>query len=124
MNSKIYYDDACYVCSLEINAIRERGEKCGIEFIDISDPDFKPDGNYYQTEMVGEFEGKETRGPETFRKMYEKLGFEKSVAVSRLPVVKPILDFVFPTWLIISWYSFCKLLVCSYIYLIFSNFCW
>ena len=91
--SKIYYDNDCYVCSFEINTIRKRGEKCGINFIDISDPNFEKDGNYYETEMVGEFDGKETRGPETFRKMYETLGFKKAVAISRLPVVKPILDF-------------------------------
>lgn len=90
--SKIYYDDECYVCSLEISAIRKRGEQCGIEFIDISDPDFEPNGEYYETEMIGEFEGEKTRGPETFRKMYETLGFRKMVKLSRLPVIKSILD--------------------------------
>ncbi len=43
---KVYYDESCYVCSLEINAVRGRGEACGIEFIDISSPDFNKDGNY------------------------------------------------------------------------------
>ena len=23
---KVYYDESCYVCSLEINTVRERGE--------------------------------------------------------------------------------------------------
>ena len=86
--SKVYYDNDCYVCSFEINAIRKRGEKCGIDFIDIS----SVDGDYYQKEMIGEFEGKETKGPETFRKMYETLGFKKLVAVSRYPVVAHILN--------------------------------
>ena len=90
--SKIYYDDECNVCSLEINAIRKRGEQCGIEFIDISDPNFEPNGEYYETEMIGEFGGEKTKGPETFRKMYETLGFKKMVALSRLPVIKSILD--------------------------------
>ena len=35
MADKVYYDESCYVCSLEINAVRKRGEACGIEFIDI-----------------------------------------------------------------------------------------
>ena len=39
MKDKVYYDESCYVCSLEINTIRKRGEACGIEFIDISNPD-------------------------------------------------------------------------------------
>ena len=43
MADKVYYDESCYVCSLEINAVRSRGEACGIEFIDISADDF--DGN-------------------------------------------------------------------------------
>ena len=43
MADKVYYDESCYICSLEINAVRKRGEACGIEFIDISAEDF--DGN-------------------------------------------------------------------------------
>ena len=90
--SKIYYDDECYVCSLEINAIRKRGEQCGIEFVDISAPDFDPNGDDYEKEMIGEFGGEKTQGPETFRKMYETLGFKKIVAISRLPVIRSVLD--------------------------------
>ena len=26
MADKVYYDESCYVCSLEINAVRSRGE--------------------------------------------------------------------------------------------------
>ena len=73
MTDKVYYDENCYVCSLEINAIRSRGEACGIEFVDISADDFNLEGDY-NTEMVGEFEGKQTIGAETFRQMYCKLG--------------------------------------------------
>lgn len=88
MKDKVYYDENCYVCSFEINAIRERGEKCGIEFIDISSPDFGFRDKDYDTEMIGEFEGQETVGAETFRLMYEKMGFAKSVWFSRLPIIK------------------------------------
>ena len=95
MNDKVYYDESCYVCSFEINALRKRGEACGIEFVDISSSEFKPGdhGDYdYDSEMVGKFNGQETVGVETFRKMYEKMGFKKSVSLSRLPVVKQIFD--------------------------------
>ena len=87
MKDKVYYDESCYVCSLEINTIRKRGEACGIEFIDISGDDFG-DASEYEAEMIGEFEGKRTVGAETFRRMYEKLGFKKTVAFSRLPLIK------------------------------------
>ena len=91
MSDKVYYDESCYVCSLEINTLRKRGEACGVEFVDISNPDFKDDGDY-DSEMIGDFDGDRTVGIETFRKMYEKMGFKKSVAFSRLPVVKEIFD--------------------------------
>ena len=91
MTDKVYYDENCYVCSLEINAIRTRGEKCGIEFIDISADSFSLDGDY-DTEMVGEFAGRQTIGAETFRQMYHKLGFKRSVAFSRLPIIRQLFN--------------------------------
>ena len=99
---KVYYDEKCYVCSLEISAIRKRGEACGIEFVDISSPDFAFADRDFETEMIGEFNGEETIGIETFRLMYEKMGFKKSVYVSRLPVVRHIFNagyYVFAHWI-------------------------
>lgn len=100
--SKVYYDESCYVCSLEINTVRKRGEACGIEFVDISSSDFDPAGRDFESEMIGEFGGEETSGIETFRMMYEKMGFKKSVAFSRLPGVRHAFDvgyFVFAHWI-------------------------
>ena len=101
MSDKVYYDESCYVCSLEINTIRKKGEACGIEFVDISSSDFNSEDDF-ETEMIGEFNGVKTVGAETFRKMYETMGFKRSVAFSRLPVVKQAFDFgyyVFAYWL-------------------------
>ena len=92
MSNKVYYDESCYVCSLEINAVRKKGEACGIQFVDISSPDFgNPDGDF-EAEMIGEFNGEQTKGPETFRRMYEEMGFKKSVCFSRLPVVRSVVN--------------------------------
>ena len=91
LKDKVYYDESCYVCSLEINTIRKRGEACGIEFVDICSVDFNHAGDY-ETEMIGEFAGEKTVGAETFRKMYEKMGFKKAVCFSRLPVVRHMID--------------------------------
>ena len=91
MNDKVYYDESCYVCSLEINAVRKRGEACGITFVDISHADFDKEGDF-ESEMVGEFDGKPTIGADTFRFMYEKMGFKKTVAITRLPVLKQIFN--------------------------------
>lgn len=95
MTDKVYYDESCYVCSLEINALRKRGEACGIEFIDISSNKFESGdhGDHdYDSEMVGKFDGAETVGVETFRKMYEKMGFTRLVSFSRTPVIRSIVD--------------------------------
>ena len=46
----------------------------------------------FEKEMIGWFGQKATKGPETFRLMYEKMGFEKSVWFSRLPVVRTVFD--------------------------------
>ncbi len=91
MSDKVYYDESCYVCSLEINTLRKRGEACGIEFVDISSPEFTEVGDY-ESEMIGEFDGKETIGVETFRALYEKLGFNRLVSFSRLPVIRNVVD--------------------------------
>ena len=99
---KVYYDESCYVCSLEINAIRKRGEACGIEFVDISNSDFDIADQDFESEMRGEFSGEETVGIETFRQMYEKIGFKKLVCFSRLPIIRQIFDagyYVFAHWI-------------------------
>tara|TARA_R100001591_G_scaffold75672_2_gene83555 strand:+ start:1280 stop:1615 length:336 start_codon:yes stop_codon:yes gene_type:complete len=93
MSDKVYYDESCYVCSLEINAIRQRGEACGIEFIDISAEDFDGNAKDFEKEMIGWFDQKATKGAETFRLMYEKMGFKKAVYISRLPFIKNLFDF-------------------------------
>ena len=95
MSDKVYYDESCYVCSLEINALRKRGEACGIEFVDISGPDFNPytvedqlRGHNFESEMIGKFNGRPTVGVETFRIMYERMGFTRLVSFSRLPIIR------------------------------------
>ena len=101
-NDKVYYDESCYICSLEINTIRKKGETCGIEFIDISSPDFAFADRDFESEMRGEFDGEETVGIETFRLMYEKMGFKKLVAFSRWPFVKQIANagyYLFAYWI-------------------------
>ena len=89
---KIYYDESCHVCSWEINKVRKKGESCGIEFIDISSPDFGFADRDFESEMIGEFGGEETIGAETFRRMYEKIGFGGIVAITRQPIIKQVFD--------------------------------
>tara|TARA_Y100001972_G_scaffold55294_1_gene68086 strand:- start:66 stop:401 length:336 start_codon:yes stop_codon:yes gene_type:complete len=92
MSDKVYYDESCYVCSLEINAVRKRGEACGIVFIDISSDDFEGNREDFEKEMIGWFDKRATKGPETFRLMYEKMGFRKCAKISRLPILRSIFN--------------------------------
>ena len=92
MSDKVYYDESCYVCSLEINAVRKRAEACGIEFIDISSDDFDGNREDFEKEMIGWFDQKATKGPETFRLMYEKMGFHRCVKISRLPILRSVFN--------------------------------
>lgn len=99
MSDKVYYDGNCYVCSAEIGAVRKKGEACGIEFVDIAELE---DPEYYMVEMIGQFDGEETVGTETFRKMYEKIGYKKIVYLTRLPIIKQFVDagyHVFARWI-------------------------
>ena len=56
----------------------------------------------FESEMIGEFDGEETVGIETFRLLYEKMGFKKSVAFSRLPIIRNAFNagyYVFAYWI-------------------------
>ena len=105
MKNKVYYDESCYVCSLEINTIRKQGEACGIEFVDISSDEFEDSTNKvwndFETEMIGEFDGNVTIGIETFRRMYDAMGYKRAVRFSRLPLIKEMFNLgyhVFAHW--------------------------
>jgi len=89
VSKKVYYDDACYVCSFEVNVLKNKNPNCGIDFVKISD---LPDQAPYMKEMIGDFEGIHTSGPETIRSIYAELGYHKLVKFSRSPVIKQVFD--------------------------------
>ena len=87
--NKVYYDDACYVCSFEVRVLRKQSPNCDIEFVRISE---LPEQAPYMQEMIGDFKGRSTSGPETIRSIYGELGYHRLVAFSRLPIIKQIVD--------------------------------
>lgn len=89
MKPKVYWDDACYVCSFEVNVLRKKHPNCNLEFVKISD---LPDQAPYMKEMIGEFNGKCTSGPDTIRFIYSELGYHNFVKISRLPVVRQLFN--------------------------------
>jgi predicted DCC family thiol-disulfide oxidoreductase YuxK len=87
--NKVYWDDACYVCSFEVNILKKRHPDCQLEFVKISE---LPDKTPYMKEMIGEFEGQRTSGPDTIRFIYEELGYSRLVQFSRLPLIKQVFN--------------------------------
>jgi len=88
-NHKVYWDDYCYVCFFEIEALKRNNPECNIEFINISSLDNKA---AYMDQMVGEFDGKKTVGPDTIRRMYYELGHHQLVTITKLPLIKQIFN--------------------------------
>ncbi|MCF7808145.1 MAG: DCC1-like thiol-disulfide oxidoreductase family protein [Candidatus Marinimicrobia bacterium] len=87
--NRVYWDDACYICSFEVNVLKKQNPDCGIDFVKISD---LPEQAPFMQEMIGEFNGKRTSGPDTIRFIYEELGHHKLVKFSRVPVIKQLFD--------------------------------
>jgi hypothetical protein len=96
MPNRVFWDAACHACYAEISMIQKLGEEQGLEFVDISAADFQTskaayidhETTEYNIEMVGEFDGKQTLGVETFRRMYAQTfpRYGAAIAsVSRLP---------------------------------------
>ena len=52
---KVYYDESCYVCSLEINAIRKKGEALGL--YGVSDKQAKFIQERIKTKSINQIKG-------------------------------------------------------------------
>ncbi len=95
---EVFYDGDCPLCQREINWLRRRDRQRRIVFTDIADPGFDPEsvGKSFQTlmdQIHGRTpDGRWITGVEVFRHLYHAAGFGKFVAVTRLPVIRHMLD--------------------------------
>ena len=94
---EVFYDGACPLCIREINMIRRKDTSGSMRFIDISDLSFVPDDygktlSWFESSMRTRVDGEWVSGVESFRQMYTRIGFKKSVAFSRWPVISQSLD--------------------------------
>ena len=95
---EVFFDSACPLCAREVLMLRKRDHCCRIRFTDIAAADFDPSalGLDLATLMAGIHGrlpgGELVTGVEVFRRLYAAVGFERLVALSRLPVISQVLD--------------------------------
>lgn len=94
---EVFYDGACPLCLREIKMIMKWDNEGKITFTDIADHTFDASTygktmNWFEVSMRSQIDGKWISGVESFRQMYHRVGFKKTVALSRLPVISQLLD--------------------------------
>lgn len=103
---KLLYDGECPLCVREVNFLQKKDAGRGIiNFVDIADENYAPQQNAgidFETAM-GRIhaitnEGEVIRNVEVFRRVYEALGMGWIYAVTKLPVLGAIADFLYNIW--------------------------
>lgn len=94
----LFYDGECPFCKREVSWLQGMKKAGLITFIDIASGEFKPsEYGLSQEEFMAEIRGLRANGElvtgmEVFRELYTLLGFGFLVSLSRLPIVKQLMD--------------------------------
>ncbi|MBF2066622.1 MAG: DUF393 domain-containing protein [Calothrix sp. C42_A2020_038] len=103
---KLLYDGECPLCMREVNFLKKRDAGRGlVAFVDIADENYNSDANGgvdFETAM-GRIhavlpDGTVVKNVEVFRRVYETLGMGWVYAVTKLPVIGAIADFIYSIW--------------------------
>ncbi len=103
---KLLYDGECPLCVREVNFLHMRDAGRGlVAFVDIADENYNPSENGgvdFETAM-GRIhavlpDGTLVKNVEVFRRIYETLGMGWVYAVTKLPVIGAIADFIYGIW--------------------------
>lgn len=98
---EVFYDGECPLCRREIAILKTRDRKRLIHFRDIQRIDFAGAGipkTYQQlmAEIHGRLpDGTWIKGVEVFRRLYDAIGWNWIVAITRWPVVRQSLDWAY-----------------------------
>lgn len=103
---KLLYDGACPLCLREVNFLQKRDAGQGlVAFVDIAALDYAPEenGNIDFETAMGRIhavlpDGTVMVGVPVFRKVYEVLGMGWVYAITKLPIVGPVADFIYDRW--------------------------
>jgi predicted DCC family thiol-disulfide oxidoreductase YuxK len=103
---KLLYDGECPLCVREVNFLQKRDAGRGlVAFVDIADEAYEPDANGgvdFATAM-GRIhavlpDGTVIQNVEVFRRVYEVLGMGWIYAITKLPIVGRIADWLYGIW--------------------------
>ncbi len=103
---KLLYDGECPLCVREVNFLRKRDAGRGlVEFVDIANDDYSPQANGgvdFETAM-GRIhavlpDGSLVKNIEVFRRVYETLGMGWVYAVTKLPIVGALANWIYGIW--------------------------
>ncbi|HIK16598.1 MAG TPA: DUF393 domain-containing protein [Leptolyngbyaceae cyanobacterium M33_DOE_097] len=103
---KLLYDGECPLCLREVDFLKRRDAGRGlVVFVDIADPAYEPMANGgvdFETAM-GRIhavlpDGSVIKNVAVFRQIYEVLGLGWVYAITKLPIIGAIADFVYGIW--------------------------
>ena len=103
---KLLYDGECPLCVREVNFLTKKDAGRGIvNFVDIADPSYDPQDNAnidFATAM-GRIhailpDGSVIKNVEVFQRVYEELGMGWIYAITKLPVIGAIADWIYGIW--------------------------
>ena len=101
---EVFYDGACPLCVREIRMLQRRDRCQRIRFVDIAAADFDAASVNLTWQTLMERihgrlpDGTVVEGFEVFRRLYAAVGFERLVALTRVPGIKQVLDFAYRTF--------------------------
>ena len=103
---KLLYDGECPLCVREVNFLTKKDRGRGIvDFVDIADDDYDPldNSNIDFATAMGRIhailpDGSVIKNVEVFRRVYEELGMGWVYAVTKIPVLGAIADWIYGIW--------------------------
>lgn len=103
---KLLYDSECPLCMREVNFLKRRDADRGlVAFVDIADPayDAAANGGVDFAAAMGRIhavlpDGTVIQNVEVFRRIYEMLGLGWVYAITKLPIVGNIADWLYGIW--------------------------
>ncbi len=103
---RLLYDGGCPLCLREVNFLTKKDAGRGlVDFVDIALDDYDPADNGgvdFETAM-GRIhavlpDGSTVKNVEVFRQVYDVLGMGWIYAVTKWPVIGPLVDWVYDIW--------------------------